>query len=95
MIDWIMDNPFVVSANLHDGAVVANYPWDDSDGPDGQVCKYTHSFVYLFTLSHTHYSIMPIRLNNCLPVHKPDFETEIFLWMSGLPTLCDDISRNR
>ena len=28
-------------------------------------------------------------------VHKTDFETEIFLWMSGLPTLCDDISRNR
>ena len=57
VMKWIMENPFVLSINFHDGAIVANYPWDDSDAPSGQPSltgKIFSSFsAVLFKVDHS------------------------------------------
>ena len=39
VMNWILDNPFVLSINFHDGALVANYPYDDSNDTSS-FCKF-------------------------------------------------------
>ena len=35
VMHWILENPFVLSINFHDGAVVSNYPFDESQTASG------------------------------------------------------------
>uniref|UniRef100_A0A915B254 Peptidase M14 carboxypeptidase A domain-containing protein n=2 Tax=Parascaris univalens TaxID=6257 RepID=A0A915B254_PARUN len=56
---WLQEYPFVLSANLHGGSLVANYPYDDS--PTGQDGVYTASpddrlfvaLAYSYARAHT------------------------------------------
>ena len=60
MMRWIKRNPFVLSANLHAGAVVASYPFDDSrqhingkysKAPDDKWFRYSAQTVrYIFLI---------------------------------------------
>ena len=50
---WIMDNPFVLSANLHGGALVANYPFDDN-GKEHNAANPSPDDEVFRRLSHTY-----------------------------------------
>jgi len=68
-MDWIIDNPFVLSANLHGGAVVASYSFDESAkhilqgfysaSPDDE------TFVYLATRYATSHAKMSTANIDC------------------------------
>lgn len=58
---WILSEPFVLSANLHNGALVANYPYDDTPNgvqsenlsPDDAVFKYLATTYANVSISKT------------------------------------------
>ena len=58
IIQWLKDYPFVLSANIHNGALVANYPYDNSEdrrdvytaSPDDDVFR---QLALTYSMAHT------------------------------------------
>lgn len=82
MMTWIATEPFVLSGNLHGGAVVASYPYDsgssksccvESKSPDDELFKYL-AHTYADNHPHMHAG------NACLPDIFPGGVTNGAYW---------------
>lgn len=51
---WIKSIPFVLSANLHGGALVANYPYDSSPNDENFKPSYTPDNEIFVLLAKTY-----------------------------------------
>lgn len=52
MMNWVAEHNFIMSANFHGGALVANYPWDNLPGSkknfrEYSMCPDDDTFIYL------------------------------------------------
>ncbi len=78
VLNWILSNTFVLSANLHGGTVVANYPFDEystasqNDQPNGQTNPTDYNDV--FTTLALNYSFAHTNMRNS-PCSSNDDET--------------------
>ncbi|XP_052785474.1 carboxypeptidase M-like [Mya arenaria] len=73
VMDWLPEHSFVLSANLHGGAMVANYPWDlyleSSDTPPGSgisPCPDDDTFRFLsLTYARSHNTMAALNGTEC------------------------------
>lgn len=99
VMKWIESIPFVLSANLHNGALVANYPFDDNpptnrNRESTSVPNYSEDNEVFQHLAHT--------FSNVSKIHHFTFSNIILLSSNGKcsldlqkDTLEDDISKSQ
>jgi len=46
IMDWVADRQFILSASLHGGALVANYPYDNKPQGGNAVFVFLHAKVF-------------------------------------------------
>lgn len=57
VMDWTLSETFILSANLHNGAMVANYPFDDNaNGINGKENPTLDNNVFQY-LAHTYANV--------------------------------------
>ncbi|KAF5286929.1 hypothetical protein FQR65_LT12388 [Abscondita terminalis] len=83
MMTWIISRPFVLSGNLHGGAVVASYPYDDSNS--GRICckenlTPDNSVFKALAMSYSHLHPLMNKGNVCKGDHFTDGITNGAFW---------------
>ncbi|XP_050521239.1 carboxypeptidase D [Daktulosphaira vitifoliae] len=73
IIDWLQNIPFVLSANLHGGALVANYPFDSNPSSINSRPSYTPDHDLFMLLAKTYSMAHPQMHLNKKCVNDSDF----------------------
>ncbi|XP_053616967.1 carboxypeptidase D isoform X2 [Plodia interpunctella] len=77
VMNWSLSTPFVLSANLHGGALVANYPYDGNPSQESGVDNITPDNDVFVHLAHA-YSDAHLKMHLGLPCRHKDVPKEVF-----------------
>ena len=76
VMKWILENPFVLSINFHDGIQVVNYPYDEYLNINGQMTSRTpdHELFRSIALTYAnHHPNLGNGIDVCNKAYFPDF----------------------